>query len=256
MEMRLKDRVAIITGAGSGMGLASAQKFSKEGCRVVIAEINEESGCAAEKLVKEAGGEAVFVKTNIADEASVNNCVEETLRRYGKIDILYNNAAGGSGGEGVRSLWLVPREEWNNMLQINLGGYYLMLKAVIPHMIEQNYGSIINAGSANAIQAVINNDAYTAAKGGIVSLTRVLASQLGKYNIRVNCLSPGGCASPMLIGPDGEVPEASVKFFKRVPLRRIGYPEEFANVALFLASDEASYITGVVLPVDGGWNAI
>ena len=254
----MKNRVAIITGAGSGMGLASALRFAAEGCKVVIAEVNEVNGQMAEQRVREAGGEAIFVRTDISNEKSVNACAAKCIELYGKIDILYNNAAGGSGSSigGIRALWVIPPEEWNSMIQVNLTGYYYMLRAVIPHMIEQKYGSIINTGSANAIQAVINNDAYTTAKGGILSVTRVLAAQLGKYNIRVNCLSPGGCATPLLCGTSGEIPEATVQFFKRIPLRRVGYPEEIANTALFLASEEASYITGIVLPVDGGWNAI
>lgn len=262
MPGRLAGKTALITGAGDGMGKAAALLFAREGAQVVVAEINQERGQAVEEEIRAAGGVACFIPTDIGKVESVDRCVEKALSVYGKIDILYNNAAAG-GGAFAKSdafnapLWETDLADWDTLIRINLGGVFYMLKAVIPHMIEQQSGVILNAGSANAIQAVNNLDAYTAAKGGVVSLTRTLASRLGRYGIRVNCISPGGIHTRFLTNnKENEVSEFTTKFFRKIPLGRIGEPEEIANAALFLAGDESSYITGVILPVDGGWNAI
>lgn len=262
MAGRLDGKVAIITGAGDGMGRAAALRFSEEGAKIVIAEINEANGLAVEKELKDLGREALFVKTDIGNEENVKAAVEKAVEKFGKIDILYNNAAVGGGiykntDKDNAPLWETDTDDWQKLVQIDLNGPYFMLKYVIPVMLENKYGSIINAGSANALQAVNNIDAYTAAKGAVVSLTRTLASRLGKHGIRVNCLCPGGVHTRMLTNNEGnEVSDLTVNFFKRIPLKRVGEPQEIANAALFLASDEASYITGIVLPVDGGWTAI
>ncbi len=262
MGDRLLGKVALITGGGDGMGRASAIRFAEEGAKIVIAEISEKNGQLVEKEIIDAGGDALFIRTDIGNEESVKACVEKAVEKYGRIDILYNNAAVGgaiyknSNTENA-PLWETATDDWNNLLNIDINGTYFMLKYVIPIMLENNYGSIINAGSANALQAVNNIDAYTASKGAIVSVTRTLASRLGKYGIRVNCLSPGGVHTKMLtLNEENQVSDVTVKFFRRIPLKRVGEPYEIANAALFLASEESSYITGIVLPVDGGWTAI
>ncbi|MFW6026966.1 MAG: SDR family NAD(P)-dependent oxidoreductase [Candidatus Woesearchaeota archaeon] len=255
--MRLKDEVAIITGAGSGQGKAAAEIFSEEGAKVVIAEWNQDTGKKVEKKIKNNGNEATFIKTDVSDEDSVKNMVKGTIDKYGKIDILFNNAGIGYSAKDkytMDNLLNTPLDDWNSIMQINLNGTYLVSKYVLPHMIKNEKGSIVNNSSMNALVGESGADAYTAAKGGIVSLTRVMAKDFAQYNIRVNCICPGAIETPM-IAPVLEN-EAVREEFEKCPLGRVGQPEEIAYTALFLASQEASYITGTVLPVDGGWGAI
>ena len=254
---RLKDKVAIITGAGSGQGKASAEIFASEGAKVVIAEINEENGKAVEEKINNNGGEALFIKTDISNEENVKKTIDETMSKYDRIDILFNNAGIGYSAKDkytMDNLINTPLDDWKAIININLNGMYLMSKYVLPIMIEQKSGSIVNNSSMNALVGESGADAYTATKGGIVSLTRVMAKDYAKYNIRVNCIAPGAIETPM-IAPVLDIPEV-VAEFEKCPLGRVGQPEEIANAALFLASEEASYITGVILPVDGGWNAV
>lgn len=255
--MRLEGKTAIITGAGSGQGKASALLFAEQGAKVVIAEWNEEAGKQVEKEIKDAGNEAMFFKTDISDEANVQQLVQAVKDEYGTIDILFNNAGIGFSSRSkytMASILDTPLNDWNSILGINLNGTFLMSKYVIPVMIEQGKGSVINNSSLNGIIGVTGADAYTASKGGVVSLTRVMAADYGKHNIRVNCICPGAINTPM-ISEVLDVPEIA-KNFKAGPLGRVGEPEEIAGAALFLASDEASYVTGVILPVDGGWSTV
>ncbi|WP_223593791.1 SDR family NAD(P)-dependent oxidoreductase [Neobacillus bataviensis] len=255
--MRLKDKVAIITGAGSGQGKASAKLFAQEGAHVIIAEWNEENGKQVEQEIRDAGFNAVFMKTDVSNEENVRAVVEQTVEQFGRIDILFNNAGIGFSARSkytMSSLLKTPLEDWNQILAINLNGVYHMSKYVLPIMINQESGSIVNNSSLNGIQGVTGADAYTAAKGGVVALTRVMAADYGKHNIRVNCICPGAIDTPMI----AEVlqNEKFTESFTANPLGRVGKPEEIANAALFLASDESSYITGLIMPVDGGLNAI
>lgn len=255
--MRLKEKVAIITGAGSGQGKASARIFAEQGAAVVIAEWNAEAGKQVEEELRAAGHEALFIKTDISSEENVQSMVKEIKERYGKIDILFNNAGIGFSSRSrfaMASILETPLQDWNSILGINLNGVFLMSKYIIPIMIEQGSGSVINNSSLNGIIGVTGADAYTASKGGVVALTRVMAADYGKHNIRVNCICPGAINTPM-IGEVLDIPEIA-KNYETGPLGRVGEPEEIAQAALFLASDEASYITGVILPVDGGWSAV
>ena len=254
--MRLKDKVAIITGAGSGQGKSAARLFAKEGAAVIIAEWNEENGKQVEEEITAAGGQAFFIQTDISNENQIMALVDEIMNRYGKIDIVFNNAGVGFSSTSkykMGSLTETPQQDWNQILSINLNGVYLLSKYVLPIMKKQNGGKIINNSSLNGIVGVPGADAYTASKGAIVALTRALAVQYGKYNIRVNCICPGAIDTPMIANALKN--EAFTAAFTSNPLRRVGKPEEIANVALFLASDESSYVTGLIMPVDGGFSA-
>lgn len=255
--MRLKGETAIITGAGSGQGRASALLFAEQGAKVVIAEWNEEAGKKVAKEITDAGNEAMFFKTDISNEENVQQLVSAVQDKYGSIDILFNNAGIGFSSRSkytMASILETPLDDWNSILGINLNGTFLMSKYVIPVMIQQGKGSVINNSSLNGIIGVTGADAYTASKGGVVALTRVMAADYGKHNIRVNCICPGAINTPM-ISEVLDVPEIA-KNYETGPLGRVGEPEEIAGAALFLASDDASYVTGVILPVDGGWSTV
>jgi NAD(P)-dependent dehydrogenase (short-subunit alcohol dehydrogenase family) len=255
--MRLEGKVAIITGAGGGMGRAAARLFAKEGAKVVIAEWKEDLGKEAEAEIRQDGHEAMFIKTDVSQEEDVGRLVHETVDKFGTIDVLFNNAGIGYGSAyKMGSILETPLTDWNGVLSINLNGVYLVSKYVVPVMIKQNSGSIVNNSSMNGlIGNVGTSDAYTAAKGGIIALTRVMAADYGKYNIRVNCICPGPIETPML-APALLNPERVKHYQSKTLLGRVGKPEEIANVVLFLASGEASYVTGVIMPVDGGWTAV
>jgi NAD(P)-dependent dehydrogenase (short-subunit alcohol dehydrogenase family) len=254
--MRLKGQVAIITGAGSGQGKAAARLFANEGAIVIIAEWNEENGTQVEEEIVSKGQQALFFQTDVSNEENIVALVDEVMNRYGKVDIVFNNAGIGFSSSSkfkMGRLTETPLEDWNQILAINLNSVYLLSKYVIPIMKKQNGGSIINNSSLNGIIGVPGADAYTASKGAVVALTRVMAVDYGKYNIRVNCICPGAIDTPMIA--DVLKNEAFSAAFTSNPLRRVGKPEEVANAALFLASDESSYITGLIMPVDGGVSA-
>jgi NAD(P)-dependent dehydrogenase (short-subunit alcohol dehydrogenase family) len=254
--MRLQDKVAIITGAGSGQGKAAAKIFANEGAIVIIAEWNEENGKQVEEEILATGQQALFIKTDVSNEENIIALVEEIMTRYGKVDVVFNNAGIGFSSSSkfkMDRLTDTPLQDWNHILAINLNGVYLLSKYVLPIMKKQNGGSIINNSSLNGIIGVPGADAYTASKGAVVALTRVMAVDYGKFNIRVNCICPGAIDTPMIA--DVLKNEAFSAAFTSNPLRRVGKPEEVANAALFLASDESSYVTGLIMPVDGGVSA-
>jgi len=257
--MRLKNKVAIITGAGNGMGKAAAKMFCKEGAKVIIADYqgvyNRAVGKETEKELLDAGYEALYIETDVSDEEAVKAMVEKTVQTYGRIDILYNNASHGySSPFQMADVVQTSLESWNKVVAVNMNGVYLCCKYVLPHMIKQKEGSIVNCSSINGLVAMPGADAYTAAKGGVIALTRILAMDHATSQIRVNCICPGGTLTPM-IEKALQDPDILAGASAQVPLGRLGKPEEIAAAALFLASDEASYITGVILPVDGGWTA-
>jgi NAD(P)-dependent dehydrogenase (short-subunit alcohol dehydrogenase family) len=257
MAGRLESKIAIITGGGSGQGLASAKLFAAEGAKVIIAEWNEANGKAAADAIAATGGEVTFIQTDISKEESVKNMVEQVMSKYGRIDALFNNAGIGYSSSGKYKMcgFLdTTLKEWQDVLDINLNGLYLVTRYVLPIMLKQEYGSIVNNSSLNGISAVTGADAYTAAKGGVVALTRVWAKDYGSQGVRFNCICPGGIDTPM-IAPAKDLPGFSDSF-KTYPIPRLGQPEEIAYAALFLASDESSYVTGHIMPVDGGWYAI
>ncbi len=250
--MRLKNKVAIITGAGRGIGFAGAQAFVREGAKVVIAEINEELGRSAEAQLRAGGGDATFVRADCARGADVESLIARTNTLYGGLHVLYNNA----------SVFLnnldgpvtdLAEETWAKVLAINLGSVFLCSKFGIPLMVKSGGGAIINTGSSASVMGIPGCDAYTATKGATVALTRSMAVEYGRRGIRVNCICPAGIETEMVKASSLDNPDFDADyFFRRAPLRRLGTPEEIASLAVFLASDESSYINGAIIRADGG----
>jgi NAD(P)-dependent dehydrogenase (short-subunit alcohol dehydrogenase family) len=245
-------RVVIVTGGASGQGRVAAEIFAKRGASVVVADIDEAGAEAAAEAV---GGTGVGV--DVSQEADLRDLVAETCDRYGGLDVLFNNAGVGYSATSryrMASIIDTPEEAWDAILAINLKGAAMACKHAIPRMLERGRGAIVNNASINAIAGVPGADAYTAAKGGLVSLTRALAVEWGPKNIRTNCICPGPIDTPMISALLGS--EAfHTAMTSSIPQGRIGKAEEVARVAVFLASDDASYLNGVILPVDGGWFA-
>jgi len=249
--MRLKDKVSIITGGGSGMGRVAALMFAAEGSRVVVAEYNEGAGEETVRLVREAGGEATFVKTNVADEASAKAMVDHAVATYGRVDVLYNNA--GIMPEADHSVIDTDVATWNKVMAVNVRGVYLGCKYAIPKMIEGGGGSIINVASFVAILGCsVPQDAYTASKGAVLSLTRSLAVQFASKGVRSNSISPGPIETPLLM--DWLLKDEAAKQLRlaRNPTGRFGKPEEIVHMAVYLASDESRWTNGANFVIDGG----
>lgn len=250
---RLDNKVAIITGSGSGIGQASARLFAQEGAKVVVADIDPAKGQNTVKLIKDAGGDATFVIADVTNMADMEKIVKTAVDTYGKLNILFNHA----GSAGPMGLEGVSEEEWRACLDVNTKGAFFITKFAVPEMRKAGGGSIIFTASGGGIRGSAFSPAYSLAKGGIVALSRSLALVLVGDDIRVNCICPGLVDTPMLpefYGP-GTLEEKQPKMqqaVKAIPLGRLAQPEEIATVALFLASDEASYVTGTTLPVDGG----
>ncbi|NQT11932.1 MAG: SDR family oxidoreductase [Planctomycetes bacterium] len=249
---RLDDKVAVITGAGRGIGLAGAAAFVREGAKVVIAEIDEELGGRAEAALRERGGEATFVRTDCSDPADVKSLMADTRRIYGGLHVLYNNASIFLG-EDDGPVADLAEETWQRVLRANLDSVFLCSKYAIPLIIESGGGSVINTGSSASVMGIPGCDAYTAAKGATVSLTRSMAVEYGPKGVRVNCICPAGVETEMVKASNLDNPDFDADFFfSRAPLGRFGTPEEIAGVAVFLASDESSYVNGAIVRADGG----
>ena len=249
---RLTDKTAIITGAGRGIGLAGAKAFAREGAKVVIAEIDADLGRQAEAALRAAGGEATFVRTDVSDSASVQALMARTEELYGGLHVLYNNASVFLNRQDGPVTELAEAT-WARVLGINLHSIFLCCKYGIPLMVKSGGGAIINTGSSASVMGIPGCDAYTATKGATVALTRSMAVEYGKQGIRVNCICPAGIATEMVKASSLDDPSFDAAyFFKRAPLGRLGEPEEVANLAVFLASDESSYVTGAIIRADGG----
>lgn len=247
----LKGKVAIITGAASGIGLATAKLFAKAGASVAILDTDEAKGEEAEEEIKKIGSKAKFLRCDVTSNADCRKTTEDVYREFGKIDILFNNA----GVTKRKDIVELNEEEWDLVLNVNLKAIYLLSHYVIPYMIKYGGGSIINTGSGWGLKGGPKAAAYCAAKGGVVNLTRAMAIDHGSQDIRVNCVCPGDVDTPLLHDEAAQLGEDEVEFMKRAadrPINRIGQPEDIANAVLYFASDMSSWITGSILVVDGG----
>lgn len=249
--MRLEKKVALITGAGSGIGKETALLFAKEGAVVVIADVNESGGRETVSEIKNNHGEAVFIKTDVTDENSVNELVADVLAKYETIDILFNNA----GISGVGELHNIELAVWKKVFEVNVTGVFLVSKAVVPIMMKNKGGSIINMSSCIAEMGLANRASYAASKGAILSLTKSMQVDYAPYNIRVNALMPGTIYTPFVedyLSKDPN-PKAAIEKIKGRQLSRdLGSPTDVAYAALYLASDESKFVMGTPFMVDGG----
>ncbi|MDY6905695.1 MAG: SDR family NAD(P)-dependent oxidoreductase [Thermodesulfobacteriota bacterium] len=250
-EGRLQDKVALITGAASGIGRATAERFAREGATVVICDVNEDALKGVADSITQAGGTITGIKADVSFEAEVQATVSQTLERYSRIDILVNNA--GIIGEMTALADMTP-DGWRQVFDVNLLGAVLATKYVAPHMQQQQSGAVVNVASVAGIRSGAGPNAYSASKAALINFTRTTACDLGSFNVRVNAVCPGLIETGMT-KPVFDYARSSGKIDKvgnRCELRRYGLPEEIAAAILFLASHEASYITGQALPVDGG----
>lgn len=252
--MKLKGKVAIITGAGSGIGRATAILFARRGGRVVVGDVSSENGNETVRMITDNGGEGMFVKVDVANGTEIENMVRRVVSRYKKIDILVNNA----GIRGIGTALTTSEEQWNRVIEVNLKGVFLCSKMVIPEMRKKGGGVIVNVASESGIIGEKNSVAYNASKAGVVILTKCMALDHSGDNIRVNCVCPGQTLTPMLeetIRKSGDPDEVLKNFQSIRPIHRLGKPEEIAHAILYLVSDEAGYVIGSTLVIDGGYTA-
>jgi 3-oxoacyl-[acyl-carrier protein] reductase len=242
--MRLENKVAIITGAGSGIGKETALLFAKEGAKVVVADVNEKAGEETVVEIKK-NGEGFFVKLDVSNREQSKQMVKTTLEKYGKIDVLINNA----GIVQDAFLSKMTEEQWDKVINVNLKGVFNCTQAVVEVMMNQGNGVIINTSSIVGLEGNVGQVNYAATKAGLIGMTKTLAKELGKKGIRVNAVAPGFIATPMT----SNVPEMILEMMKeKTPLRRLGEAKDVAYAYLYLASDEADFVNGAVLCVDGG----
>jgi len=248
---RLADKVAIVTGAASGIGRAAAERFAAEGASVLVADLQEDGSreVAAALRARDLRAEACAV--DVRDDAAVRSMVERAVRTFGGLDVLFNNAGVGN----YLPFEELEPDEWDRIVGVNLKGVYLGCRHAVPELRRRGSGVILNTASLSGLRAQAQNEAYCAAKAGVIQLTRSLARELAADRIRVNCICPGAVDTPLLrrfTGSGERADEEVAAVGRRAPLGRVARPEEIAAAALFLVSDEASFITGVALPVDGG----
>ncbi|SAK82677.1 3-oxoacyl-[acyl-carrier-protein] reductase [Caballeronia arationis] len=243
--MRLKGKVAIVTGAGQGIGAATALKFAREGAAVAACDVNREALSKVVEACREAGGEADAFGVDVADRKSVNDMVARVLAGHGRIDVLVNNA----GITRDARLQKMTLEQFDDVIDVNLRGVFHAAQAVVDTMVEQGAGVILNASSVVGIYGNYGQTNYAAAKFGVIGFTKTWSRELGPKGIRVNAVAPGFIDTPILSTVPDEV---MAKMREQVPLRRLGRPEEIASIYAFLASDEASYINGAVIEASGG----
>ncbi|MBP1995317.1 SDR family NAD(P)-dependent oxidoreductase [Paenibacillus eucommiae] len=248
--MRLLGKTAIVTGGASGIGREGCLRFAAEGARVVIADIDDTRGESVVQEIMGSGGEALFVHTDVSQATHVSRMVDAAKSAYSRIDILFNNAFWYKVAPALE----LTEEAWNRTISVTLTGTFLCCKHVLPEMIAAQGGSIINTASVGSVVGFAAHPAYNAAKGGIVMLTKNLAIDYGRHGIRVNAISPGIIETPVSAAAIRD-PEMNEFYMKKCLVGRVGQPADVAAMAVFLASDESSFVTGANMAVDGGWTA-
>lgn len=249
---RLDGKVAVITGTASGIGQAIARRFAEEGAALVLGDVQAEAGEATAATIKHAGATVRFLRTDVARSADVEALVGLAVSTYGRLDIMVNNA--GIEGRSVR-VAETPDDVWDQVVAVNLTGVFYGIRQALAVMIPQGSGSIISTASVAGLVGWHGGGAYGAAKAGVISLTRTAAIENARYGVRVNCICPGLVETPMLQRIIGNRDTVRERLVSRSPFPRLGRPEDIANAALYLASDEAGFVTGIALPVDGGYSA-
>lgn len=250
MESNFKNKVAIITGGSFGIGRATAIAFSKKGARVVIVDWVEDQETLNQ--IKSTGAEAIFIKCDVSKDEDVRMMVKKTIDTFGRLDYAFNNA----GIEGIRGTTVDCTEEnWDKTIAINLKGVWLCMKYQLPELLKQGSGSIVNCASIAGMIGYQDLPAYVASKHGIIGLTKTAALEFAKSGIRINAVCPGVIKTPMIDRLTGNNKEAEDQYASMEPIGRLGRPEEIANAVVWLCSDEASFITGHAMAVDGGWLA-
>lgn len=252
--MRLKGKVAVVTGGGAGLGQAVAQRFALEGAQVVIAEINTIDGETTVEEICQAGGDAIFIRTDVSQEAEVEAMVWAAVKRYGEIDILHNNAAV-LFHKKEASAHQLTSEVWDRTISVNLRGAWLCSKYVIPSIIRKGGGSVIHVASPTGLVGFANLTAYSASKAGVFGLTRAMAVDYAPDHIRVNAIVPGTMDTPMNAEYLSD-PQVRAKLIAKAPLKRLGAPNDVSGLAVFLASEESAFCTGGIYMVDGGQTAV
>ncbi len=248
MELGIKGKVVLVTGSAQGIGKSIALAFAKEGCKVVISDVNEEKGLATRDEARALGAESIFVKSDISNDESVKLLFDTIKQELGTVDILINNAGIDPAGH---QFYDIPHDEYSKVLDINLTGSYLCVKEAYEHMKGKGWGRIVNLASSSGLYgANVAGVHYAASKGGVIAMTKTLGKRMGAEGITVNCVAPGRIRTPMTAKTPPEVEE---KIKQSIPLRRMGEPEEVASVIVFLASDAASYLTCYCLEIGGGW---
>lgn len=249
---RLDNKAVVITGAASGMGRATALLFAREGARLLLADVDAAGGEDVTAAIVAQGGTALFRQVDVSRAVEVEGMIRAAQEAFGRLDVLFNNA----GIEG-ESGWLADctEENWDRVLAVNLKGVFLGMKYALPLMVAQQGGSIINTASVAGMVGWRAAAAYSAAKAGVINLTRTAALEYARYNIRVNAICPGVIHTPLLERVHGGNVEGNERLLAMQPMPRLGRPEDVAYMALFLASDESAYVTGAALPVDGGYTA-
>lgn len=249
--MRLRGKVALITGVASGMGRQAALTFGREGARIVGCDVGEAGGAQTAEMVRRAGGEMLFVRADVSAEAEVAAAVQQGVERFGTLDILYNNAGIGPPDDAV--VTELPLDVFERVMRVNITGTFLCSKHAIPHLVRAGGGSVINVSSIAAFigGAAMPATAYGTSKAAVIGLTKRMAIQFARHKVRVNAVCPGPIDTPIL-EPYFADPEVKQRFHQRAPIGRIGVPDDVVNLCLYLASDESSWVTGSVIVIDGG----
>lgn len=242
--MRLKEKVALITGGANGIGLATAERFAKEGAKIILWDVSDQGSEVVDRLKKE-GHEAIFQKISVTNTDEVQKAVDAAREYFGRIDILINNA----GITRDRTLLKMSKQEWDDVIAVNLTGVFNCTQAIAPIMKAQNYGRIVSASSNVAIRGNYGQTNYVATKSAIIGMTKVWAMELGRFGITANCIAPGFIQTAMTAAMPEEVRNQTIPL---IPLGKWGVPDDIANGYLYLASDEASFVSGICLTIDGG----